>query len=82
MKKVTLVIGMIAMAAFISTSVMAQDKAKETKPAPATTTTTATAKKTDAKAPAKEGCQPGCTMKKDGGKCCDKDKKTATPEKK
>jgi hypothetical protein len=79
MKKVSLFIGMIAMAAFISTSVMAQDKAKETKPAPATTTAPA-AKKSDAKTPAKEGCQPGCTMHKD--KCCDKDKKTTTPEKK
>ena len=82
MKKVTLFIGMIAMAAFLSTSVVAQDKTtKDTKAAPATTTTT----KTDAKAPAKdtkEGCKPGCTMHKEGGKCCDKDKKTTTPEKK
>ncbi|MCX6281335.1 MAG: hypothetical protein NTU51_05180 [Bacteroidetes bacterium] len=85
MKKVTLFVGMIAMAAFLSTSVSAQDKTKETKPA---TTQTAPAK-TDAKAPAskeasKEGCKPGCTMHKD--KCCDKDKKAttapATPEKK
>ena len=85
MKKVTLFIGMIAMAAFLSTSVLAQDKTtKDTKAAPATTTTTTSAK-TDAKAPAKdtkEGCKPGCTMHKDGGKCCDKDKKTTTPEKK
>ena len=69
------------MAAFLSTSVVAQDKTtKDTKAAPTTTTTTA---KTDAKAPAKdskEGCKPGCTMHKD--KCCDKDKKTTTPEKK
>jgi len=83
MKKVTLFIGMIAVAAFLSTSVVAQDKAtKDTKASPSTTTTTA---KTDAKASSKdtkEGCKPGCTGHKDGGKCCDKDKKTTTPEKK
>ena len=84
MKKVTLFVGMIAMAAFLSTSVLAQDKTqaktKDTKPATTQTTT-----KADAKAPAatdksKEGCKPGCTMHKD--KCCDKDKKTTTPDKK
>ncbi len=84
MKKVTLFVGMIAMAAFLSTSVLAQDKTqdktKEAKPA----TTQAAPAKTDAKAPAsKEACKPGCTMHKEGSKCCDKDKKTtATPEKK
>jgi hypothetical protein len=89
MKKVTLFVGMLAMAAFLSTSAIAQDKAKDTKPA--TTPTTQTTQKTDAKTPAscdkkagasKEGCKPGCTMHKDGGKCCDKDKKTTAPEKK
>ena len=78
MKKVTLFVGMLAMAAFLSTSVLAQDKTQDkTKDTKATTTQAAPAK-TDAKAPAsKEGCKPGCTMKKD--KCCDKDKKTTTP---
>ena len=33
MKKVTLFVGMIAMAAFLSTTAVAQDKAKDTKPA-------------------------------------------------
>jgi len=87
MKKVTLFVGMLAMVAFFSTSVVAQDKTTTAKPA-----TTQTTQKADAKAPAscdkkagtsKEGCKPGCTMKKDGGKCCDKDKKATTaPEKK
>ncbi|MCX6287229.1 MAG: hypothetical protein NTY96_08945 [Bacteroidetes bacterium] len=85
MKKVTLFIGMLAMVAFFSTSVVAQDKAATAKPA-----ATQTTPKADAKTPAsctkkdgaaKEGCKPGCTMHKD--KCCDKDKKaTAAPEKK
>jgi len=81
MRKITLFTGMLAMAAFLATTAVAQDKAKETtKPAPAQTT-----QKADAKAPAatdkKEACKPGCTMHKD--KCCDKDKKAATtPEKK
>jgi hypothetical protein len=82
MKKVTLFVGMIAMAAFLSTTAVAQDKAKDTKPA----TTQTTPAKADAKTPAstgkKDACKPGCTMHKDGGKCCDKDKKTTTPEKK
>jgi len=81
MKKVTLFVGMLAMAAFISTSAMAQDKAKDTK-------TTATPAKTETAKPAascdkKEGtkeCKSSCTMHKD--KCCDKDKKAATPDKK
>ena len=91
MKKVTLFVGMLAMAAFLSTSVLAQDKTTA-KPADTKTTTTTAPAKTDAAKPAascdkkdasKEGCKPGCTMHKD--KCCDKDKKAApaaTPEKK
>jgi len=87
MKKITLFVGMIAMAAFFTTTVIAQDKAQTTKPA-----TTQTAQpKADAKTPAacdkkdasKEGCKPGCTMHKE--KCCDKDKKAApaaAPDKK
>ena len=89
MKKVTLFVGMLAMAAFLSTSVLAQDKTTTKTTDPKTTTTPA---KTDAAKPAascdkkdasKEGCKPGCTMHKD--KCCDKDKKAApaaTPDKK
>jgi len=84
MKKITVFVGMLAMVAFFATSVVAQDKTKDTK------TTTTQVKKTDAKAPAstdkktgtsKEACKPGCTMHKD--KCCDKSKsETPAPEKK
>jgi len=90
MKKITLFAGMLAMAAFFTTSVVAQDKTKDTKPA--TTQTTQTTPKADAKTPAscdkksgtgKESCKPGCTMNKKDSKCCDKDKKAApAPEKK
>lgn len=83
MKKITVFVGMLAMVAFFSTSVVAQDKTKDTK-------TTTTQVKSDAKTPAstdkkagttKEACKPGCTMNKD--KCCDKDKKATTaPDKK
>jgi hypothetical protein len=82
MKKVTLFVGMIVMAAFLSTSVLAQDKATA-KPAekPATPAKTETTKGScDHKDAKKEDCKPGCTMHKD--KCCDKDKKTTTPDKK
>jgi hypothetical protein len=88
MKKLALFTGMILMVAFMSTTVFAQDKTTQSKPAEKTTQTTTT--KSDAKTPAscdkkdasKAGCKPGCTMNKDK-KCCDKDKKTpATPEKK
>ena len=86
MKKVTLFVGMLAMAAFLSTSVLAQDKTTA-KPADTKTTTTTTKTTTpaatDKKDASKEGCKPGCTMHKD--KCCDKDKKAApaaTPDKK
>ena len=87
MKKLALFTGMILMIAFMSTTVFAQDKTTQPKPAEKTTQPAQT--KTNAKTPAscdkkdasKEGCKPGCTMHKD--KCCDKDKKTpATPEKK
>lgn len=89
MKKVTLFVGMLAMAAFLSTSVLAQDKAT-TKTADPKTTTTTNPSKADTKPAAScdkkeatKDCKPGCTMHKD--KCCDKDKKaapTATPDKK
>ncbi len=81
MKKITLFVGMIAMAAFFTTTVIAQNQAQTVKPA----TTQTTQPKADAKTPAacakkdaaKDGCKPGCTMHKD--KCCDKGAKAATP---